>query len=102
MSPTPCNTMILKEDITSGVQQVQGFEFKEAAYRDWLSERETSFSVDQDGSGESLSNFIALYLDGNKSFNGMVWNRVHPREDNLASALPKSPRKVVLEEERLD
>ena len=65
-------------------------------------ERETTFSVDQDGSGESLSDLTALYLDGDKSMNGMVWNRVQPREDNLATVVPKSPRKVVPEEERLD
>ena len=100
VSPTPCNIVILKEDTTSGVQQVRGFESKEAAYRDWLSERETSFSVNHDGGGESLSDFIALYLDGDKSIKGMVWNRVHPREDNLATILPKSPGKVVMEEER--
>ena len=100
VSPTPCNIVILKEDTTSGVQQVRGFESKEAAYRDWLSERETSFSVNHDGGGESLSDFIALYLDGDKSIKGMVWNRVHPREDNLATILPKSPGKVVMGEEK--
>jgi hypothetical protein len=89
--------------IKSGVQKVQGFDSEEAAYRNWLSERERQLSVwDQDGGGESLSDLTALYLDGDKSMNGMVWNRVQPREDNLATVVPKSPRKVVPEEERLD
>jgi hypothetical protein len=100
VSPIPCNIMILKENAASDVRQVRGFESEEAAYHDWLSERATSFIVDQDGGGETLSDFLALYLDGEKSINGIVWKRVESRRDNLTIALPLSPGKAVMEEER--
>ncbi len=55
--------------------------------------------MDQDCSGESLQDFLAFYLDGDKSINGIVWNRVQPREDNLSTILPKSLGKVAIEDE---
>jgi hypothetical protein len=100
-SPTPNNIVILKEDITAGVRQVRGFESEDAAYRDWLNEKELSLSADQGVSGRSLSDFLLLYLDGDSSINGIVWNRVQPHEDRFHTDLLKSPGKVVMEEEHV-
>ena len=100
VSPPPCNIVILKEDTVAGGRRLGGFESEEAAYSDWLSEKATSFSVDQDCSGESVSDFLIFYLDGDKSINGIVWNRVQPREDNFANVLPTSPGKVLVEDEQ--
>jgi len=109
VSPTPNNIVILKEDTVSGVQ-LRGFESKESAYQDWVVEKSGSFNarVDQtdDGSAEeSLSSeFVKHYLDGNKSINGIVWNRVDPDNGaDVAAMMPKSPvGKVVMEEEHAD
>ena len=102
VSPTPNNIVILKEDSTAGVRQVRGFESEDAAYRDWLNEKEVSLKVDQDVTGDSISDFLVFYLDGDKSINGIVWNRVQPREDRFCTDLLKSPGKVVMEEEHVE
>mmetsp|Transcript_22245 Transcript_22245/g.39138 ORF Transcript_22245/g.39138 Transcript_22245/m.39138 type:complete len:484 (-) Transcript_22245:202-1653(-) len=108
MSPTPNNIMILKEDTVSGVL-LRGFESNESAYQDWVVEKSGSFNarVDQtdDNSEESLpSEFVKHYLDGDKSINGIVWNRVDPDNGaDVAAMMPKSPvGKVVMEEEHAD
>jgi hypothetical protein len=96
-SPTPNNIVILKEDTVSGVK-LRGFESEESAHQDWLEERAASFSarVENDGLEDGLPAFVKGYLDGDKSINGIVWGRVEPE---TAATLPKSPMKVVMEEE---
>jgi len=100
VSPTPNNIVIFKEDTVSGDHHVRGFESEESAYEDWLSDKSRSFTarVDQDGGrAESLSDFVKNYLDGDESINGIVWNRVEL--DNKGTSVPKSPGKLVMEEE---
>jgi hypothetical protein len=106
VSPTPYNIVVLKADAVPGNAQLQrGFESEEAAYSDWLREKSRSFttstSVDeQDGSEESRSDFLSNYLDGTRSINGIVWNRVDSKNIDVAPILTsKSTGKVVTEEE---
>ena len=102
-SPTPHNIVVLKEDIVAGVRQVRGFESEEAAYQDWLYEKRMSLSSpDQDGSSEEqgLSYFVEYYLDGDKSINGNIWNRVLPHMEEVITSTQSSPGKVVMQEER--
>jgi len=48
----------------------------------------------------NFADFVKNYLDGDKSINGICWNRVKQTADCLAAAIPpKSPNKVVMEEE---
>ena len=65
--------VISKVDAISGVRQVS-FDSEEAAFDDWRGELSTSCHADP---GEvSQSEFVSNYLDGRKSINGIVWNRV--------------------------
>ncbi|EJK57394.1 hypothetical protein THAOC_22564 [Thalassiosira oceanica] len=65
--------VISKVDAISGVRQVS-FDSEEAAFDDWRSERSVSCLADL--GEESQSEFVSNYLDGRKSINGIVWNRV--------------------------
>lgn len=105
-SPTPNNIVILKADAAVGEAQ-RGFESEEAAYGDWLNEKSKSFTTslhvdEQEGSDDSRSDFLTNYLDGTRSINGIVWNRVDNNNMGIAVAPklpPKSTGKVVMEEE---
>ena len=59
-------------------------------------------SPDQDGSSEEqgLSYFVEYYLDGDKSINGNIWNRVLPHMEEVITSTQSSPGKVVMQEER--
>lgn len=104
VSPTPTNIVILKADASIGEAQ-RGFESEEAAYGDWLNEKSKSFTLSSsvgDGNEESRSDFISDYLDGSKSVNGVVWNRVDDKTFTMAPKLSmnhKTTGKVVMEEE---
>ncbi|KAL7432444.1 hypothetical protein ACHAXH_001758 [Discostella pseudostelligera] len=104
-SPTPNNIVILKADAAVGGAQ-QGFESEEAAYGDWLNEKSKSFTtsshVDEEESDDTRYDFLMNYLDGHRSINGIVWNRVDNNTMGIAVAPklpPKSTGKVVMEEE---
>lgn len=100
VSPTPNNTVILKEDTISG-SMLSGFESEEAAYKDWKLEMQGSFNArldrKEEDSSSTQSGFVRNYVDGDKSINGIIWNRV---PDGGTAMTPKSPiGKVVIEEE---
>ena len=103
LSPTPTNIVILKEDTVSGVQKVRGFHSEESAYQDWLSEKSVSFNTscvedDKDTDGKSdFGTFVKNYLDGEQSINGCKYSRQQP---SPVAEVPKSPGKVVMEEEK--
>ena len=106
-NPNPENIVIVREDSSVPSGAHQGFESEESAFEDWLREKAGSFTTleqgegrEEDSGGEGLSDFVKNYVDGDKSINGISWNRV-PTEKKK-NALPessKSPGKVTLLEE---
>ena len=90
-NPNPGNIVILRKDssVPSGIHQ--GFGSEESAYEDWLREKAGSFSTldllegrEEDGGGESLSDFVKNYVDGDKSINGISWKRVPTEKEESA------------------
>jgi len=108
VSPTSTNIAIMKVDTVSGVQH-RGFESEKSAYEDWLVVKRESYAARLGGGdgedvgargNECLSDFVQNYLDGDKSINGIVWNRADPDpNENIVSETPRTSGKMVMEEE---
>lgn len=83
------NIVILREDSSVPSGGHRGFESEESAYEDWLREKDGSFTTSEQGEGsggESLSDFVKNYVDGDKSINGISWNRVPTEKKNAGKS----------------